>query len=113
MKKFFIFLSLLLLIGCSLYKKVPVYQKSYTFEERVLAIEDAYWWVDAYNGDSVALNDWIVFQKYIDDGYMIEKVYQKKWDDKTEIIISLTTCICDSTTYHLSVIRRSKNRGLW
>lgn len=111
MRKFFIFLSLFLLLGaCSIYKKVPVYQKSFSFDQREEAIKEAYWWMDAYKADSIPMEDWFIYQNYLDDGYSIEKVFQKRWDEKTEIVISLTSCMCDSTTYHLLVLKRSKDK---
>ena len=113
MKRFFIFLSLLLLTSCSFYKKIPVFQKSYESNEIVLAVEEAYWWMDAFNGDSIPLQNWIQSFRYVDDGYMVEKVWQKKYDEVTEVIITFTSCMCDSTTYHLSVIKRTKDRDQW
>jgi type III secretory pathway component EscR len=114
MKKIFILLSLFLLTSCGLYKKIPVYEKSYYgYEQKELAINDAYWWADAYNAGAVPMEDWLTYQSYVKEGYQIERVFQKVWDDKTELTIIYTTCICDSISYHLLVQYRTKNKSLW
>lgn len=113
MKRFLIFLSLLFLTSCGIYKKIPVYQKSYYGEEeKATAINDVYWWLDAYNFDSIPFEDWLTFQEYVEGGYMIERVFQKKWDEKTEFVINFTTCVCDSLSYHIYVLERTKDRRL-
>lgn len=76
-----------------------------------MAIEDIYWWMDGYKADSIPLEDWITYNSYTNDGYLIERVYHKKWDEKTEIVLTFTTCMCDSTTYHLSVVMRTKDKN--
>jgi len=108
-KLIFIFLSLFFLTGCIIYQKIPVYEKSYTSREEALV--DAYWWLDGYKADSVPLEDWLKYQSYTDNGYLIERIFQQVWDEKTEMIVTLTTCICDSTTYHLLVLMRTRDRN--
>lgn len=109
MKKFLLFLSLLFLSGCILYQKLPIYENSYTSREA--AINDAYWWLDGYKADSIPLDDWLKYQSYTEDGYLVERVFHKTWDEKTEIVITLTTCVCDSTTYHLLVLMRTWDKN--
>ena len=102
------------MVGCSLYKNVPVYQKSYYGPDKEKeALNDVYWWMDAYRYDPVPLEDWLQFQDYVEDGYKIERVFQRKWNDETEIIMIHTTCICDSTSYHVLIKYRTKDKSLW
>jgi hypothetical protein len=115
MKKFllFVFLSFLFLAGCSLYKQIPVYQRSYYgSENKEEAINDVYWWLDAYNAEPIPLEDWITYQQYVEDGYEIERIFQKNYSKDTEIIIVYTTCMCDSLSYHILVKMRTKNKAL-
>ena len=111
MRKFFIFLSLLFLMSCGIYKKTVVYQKSYFGEDaKITATNDVYWWMDAYNKEPIPFEDWLTYQEHVEDGYMIERVYQSIWDDKTEIVINFTTCVCDSLSYHIMVLQRTKDK---
>jgi len=111
MRRFFIFLFLLFLLGCGVNSKTVVYQKSYYGDgARIEAANDALWWLDAYKKDSIPFEDWLTYQEYVGGGYKVERVYQGIWNDKTEIIINFTTCVCDSLTYHVMVLQRTKDR---
>jgi hypothetical protein len=111
MKKFLVFLSLLFLMGCSVYQKVPVYQKSYNTSQKEAALSDLYWWMDSYKADSVPLSDWLTYQSYMESGYFIERVYQRKWNDKTEVVINFTTFMGDSVTYNIFILQRTKDKS--
>jgi type III secretory pathway component EscR len=113
MKKLFIFLSFIFLISCSVYQKYPVYEKTYSGKNaKIEATNDIHWWLDAYKTEPIPFDDWLTFQKYTDDGYMIERIYQKKWDDSTEVMIIFETYISDTVSYNVSVIQRTKNKSL-
>lgn len=113
MKKLFVILSFLFLISCSVYQKYQVFNKSYSGENsKATAINDAYWWIDSYKSDTIPLDDWMTFQKYTDDGYMIERIFQKRWDDSTEVTILFKTFISDTISYNVSVIQRTKDKSL-
>lgn len=113
MKKLFFFLSFLFLIGCAVYQKYPVYEKSYYGENaKLIATTDVIWWLDAYKTEPIPFEDWLTFQGYTDDGYFIEKVFQGKWNDSTEILISYKTYISDTIYYKVSVLHRTKEKYL-
>jgi hypothetical protein len=112
MKRFLIILSFLFLVNCVGPKPLTIHDKNYSFDQREEMKNDVYWYLDAYNSDSIPFYDWITYQKYIDNGYRIERVHHKRWNDSTEIRFTLKSSMADSTIYNFKVELISSEKHL-
>ena len=110
MKKFLAILSLIFLIGCSSYKNLTIFQKEYPGSAYEYLVSDVYQNIEFYEFDSIPFSEWMQFQSYTKDDYIIEKLYQKKYNDTTEFLFSVETYVEKSFKYKFTVIMRTREK---
>jgi hypothetical protein len=67
-------------------------------------------YLELYKSQPIPIEEWMSYNFYEDDGYCIERIYQKKWDDKTEIVFILRTLVSDSLSYDLKINIRTRDK---
>jgi len=73
-------------------------------------MKDVYWYLDTFNSDSIPISEWLFMQRYTDEGYQIERLYQKRLDRKTEFLFLIDTYVSDSINYKFSILMRTKEK---
>ena len=103
MKKLILLLVLFLLVSCNKYVTKNIYEGRYATEE--IAISDVYTQLDAYELDSIPLDEWITNQLYADTTVILQRTVRKIVDEKTNYTFTLTYFQYPSDSYYQFVIR--------